>query len=78
MSEREREREREPHLLGEQHRGVAVFAVGLGAQRGQTQQEQEEGGAPQHQLPVGQRVQECVVTVQELREGRQTDDQTDR
>lgn len=55
------------YLLRQQHRRVAVLAVGLGAQRGQSQQKEEERGGPNHQLPVDQRVQEGFVAVQQLR-----------
>lgn len=55
------------YLLRQQHRRVAVLAVGLGAQRRQSQQKEEERGGPNHQLPVYQRVQEGFVAVQQLR-----------
>ena len=58
------------YLLSEQHRRVAVFAVGLWAQCGQPQQKEDEGGAPHHQLPVCLRLQESFVASQELNKSR--------
>ena len=58
------------YLLSQQHRGVAVLAVGLRAQCGEAQEEEEQSEGPDHQLPVQHRVQERLVAVQQLQYGK--------
>lgn len=62
----EREAARWRYLLCEQDGDVAVFLVGLRAQRCQAQQEEEQCCLPDEELPVVGCTQKCFVTLKNL------------